>query len=303
MTARITAGVVVALALVARARGAGLATPPDYGFNFATVTHAGNAPTQTFPRPGFPTHTVGGVDHVYRIATTEVTNGQWLDFVRAYAPFVASNAVGSPTFKGTGIIFTGFSGGVPQYVMPSSLANRPVEIGWRYATRFTNWLHNGRKGVGEAVAADFENGAYDTSTFAVNPDGTINDQATRHAGAQYWIPSFDEWVKAAYWDPNRFGPDQGGYWTYPITSDTAPVTGDPASGGQTNMGVTFPPGQTRPLDVGSYPDMRSPWGRSIVRAECVSGVRTGIRSDSGVSSARACTTHLIRRWGIGLSTQ
>ncbi len=250
--ARITAAVVLALAVGSRARGAG-AEPPNYGFNFATVTHAGNAPTQTFPRPGFPTLTVGAVSHEYRISTTETTNAQWFEFVRAYAPFVNSNSWTSESFIGRDILFEGVSGGVPQYFLPPSRAQRPSEIGWAFAARFCNWSHNGQKGVGEA-AADFEAGAYDMSRYL-----TPGWDSAHTPEAKYWIPTMDEWVKAAYWDPNKNGPAQPGYWAYPITSDAAPIAGEPGSGGQTNTGV-FPAGQVRPLDVGSYPTVVSPWG-------------------------------------------
>ncbi|MBL0922401.1 MAG: hypothetical protein IBJ10_09780, partial [Phycisphaerales bacterium] len=89
------------------------------------------------------------------------------------------------------------------------------------------------------------------------------DQQERSEGARFWIPSTHEWKKAGHWDPNRYGEgapgDQGGWWEYPITSDAAPVSGEPGLGGQTNAGA-FPPGQTPPFNVGSYPHVQSPWG-------------------------------------------
>jgi hypothetical protein len=133
-----------------------------------------------------------------------------------------------------------------------------------------NWLHNGKKSANEATSADFETGAYDTSTFdrVQGPSGNFyfTDQDSHSEGARFWIPSLDELTKAAFYDPNRHGEGQGGYWDYPTSSDTAPIPGDPALGGQTNAGSVqpqyndWPSGQFRPLDVGSYPDTQSPWG-------------------------------------------
>lgn len=85
------------------------------------------------------------------------------------------------------------------------------------------------------------------------------DQQERSEGARYWIASSDEWTKAGHWDPNRYGEGQGGWWQFATTSDTVPVSGAPAQGGETNGG-TLPAGQDIPFDVGSYPHVQSPWG-------------------------------------------
>lgn len=245
-------GVTAIAGSAAYADAAGAEAPPNYGFEFATITHPGNAP-RTITNPLRPPTSAGRVDYAYRIATTEVTRAQWVEFVRAYAPFTASNEQSSLQMLGNGIIRSGTIQGVPQYVV----AEGPTwwaDPGWRYAARYANWLHNGRKPAGVATAADFASGAYDTSTFMVQ-NGVALDQRVRSPGALFWIPNIDEWVKAAYFDPNRYGEGQPGYWDYPTTSDTAPIAGLPGQGGQTNTGF-FP----APFDVGQYPSVQSPWG-------------------------------------------
>ena len=71
------------------------------------------------------------------------------------------------------------------------------------AARFCNWLHNGQ-GTG-----DTESGAYvnigDHDSFARQPD------------AKWWIPTEDEWYKAAY-HKNDGVTDH--YWDYPTASNT-----------------------------------------------------------------------------------
>lgn len=121
-------------------------------------------------------------------------------------------------------------------------------MGWRYAARYCNWLTNG-KGLEQAA---FENGAYDTSTFTDNPDGSFNDQLTHNPDALFWIPTLDEWTKAMHWDPTKNN-GEGGYWRYPTSSDTAPIPGAPGTG-ETNGGTgVF-------YDVGAYAGVMSPWG-------------------------------------------
>ncbi len=40
----------------------------------------------------------------------------------------------------------------------------------------------------------------------------------RHKDAQYWLPSMDEWYKAAYYDPNT-----GSYFDYPSSDGSVPT--------------------------------------------------------------------------------
>ncbi len=215
--------------------------------------------SQTFPSD--PPARVGRVNYKFRIMTREVTCAEWYGFVQAYWPYVAQNAAAGTQFigLGSGITFHGFANGVPQYSFNEDFADRPIQVGWRYAARFANYLHNDMTNAAWA----FERGVYDTSTFGTAQNGQgfnyFTDQQERSEGARFWIPSFDEWTKAGHWDPDRFGEDQGGWWQYPTTSDTAPISGEPGLGGETNGGP-FPPGQHRPLDVGSYPHVQSPWG-------------------------------------------
>jgi formylglycine-generating enzyme len=77
------------------------------------------------------------------------------------------------------------------------------------AARFCNWLHNGQD------SGDTETGAYlnigNQTAFARQP------------GAKYFIPTENEWYKAAYFDPNKGGAGLPGYWDYPTKSDIPPV--------------------------------------------------------------------------------
>lgn len=222
---------------------------PDYGHTFMTVGAAGNrAATAAERNNAFDEGlNYGSVGYEYRITQTEVTANQWLEFVRAYAPFHA----GEPgDFRFTGLYVDYIGNG--QYVGGGQV---PTDAGWQYAARYCNWLHNGK--VNEAWA--FESGAYDTATFTTNSDGTRNDQITHSSGARFWIPSFEETFKAFYYDPNRYGPGQDGYWMYPNSSNVAPVSGLPGEG-TTNTGVWLSHGAGPWFDVGSYRDTQTPWG-------------------------------------------
>ncbi len=225
---------------------------PDYDFDWAEIGALGNRRPLLSEVPGFPDAAqYGSVNYHYRMTRTEVVTSQWLEFANAYV----AHYDGSPTaFEMTGwwLSYDSSSG---QYSMADGAALAPVETTWRMAARFTNWLSNGKSNDASA----FENGAYDTSTFGRNPDATFTDQLEHTPGAAFWIPTYDEWVKGMHYDPNRYGQGEEGYWRYPHSSDSEPLSGLPDDGGETNAGLTW--GQDGWfMDAGSYPDVQSPWG-------------------------------------------
>ncbi len=234
---------------------------PDYGLRWSVIGSPGNAPA-VIPNqfPFFPPTIVGGVGYQYRVAQTEVTIGQWYEFATTYAPHMRGDLNVALSMRDEyGIQFSGMSNGVPSYSLSQGFANWPVFIRSRAAARYMNWLHNGKPDAAHARPEDFERGAYDVSTFGVDPNGIVTDQFQRSPGARFFFPSRDEWTKAVYFDPNRYGPGQPGYWTQPNGTDTPLVHGRPEDGGQTNA-IPWPSGVTLPRNVGSYAGVQTPWG-------------------------------------------
>ena len=120
-------------------------------------------------------------------------------------------------------------------------ANRPVNyVSWYDSLRFANWLHNGQ---GEG---DTEDGAYDMSGSMV-----------RKAGAQVWLPSEDEWYKAAY---HKNDGVTGNYFLYPTSSDTVPsnalVDPDPGNNATFDNTIGSPYHRT---EVGAHENSVSPY--------------------------------------------
>ncbi len=78
----------------------------------------------------------------------------------------------------------------------------------------------------------------------------------RDIQAQYFLPSIDEWYKAAYYDPNANG-GAGGYWDYPTGSDTAPTA---VSGGTAAATAVYDRGFSHgPADITNAGGL-SPYG-------------------------------------------
>lgn len=225
------------------------------GIEFCEVRAPGNrAPTEA-EMPNLPgLRRPGSVGYEYAIAKTELTAGEYLGFLQAYAKFYPVNPFDGGV-TGDYIFGENTPSGLRLDLVNPVVARRPTSMSWRMAATYCNWLHNDRAMTREA----FESGAYDTRTFGKDSNGRFTDQIVRSPGARFWIPNHDEWIKATFFDPNRYGMDAAGYWPFAGSSDAPLRAGDPLLGGQTNAGDA-PPGQWKQLDVGSYPNFSSPWG-------------------------------------------
>ncbi|MEZ6319430.1 MAG: SUMF1/EgtB/PvdO family nonheme iron enzyme [Phycisphaerales bacterium] len=243
--------------------GAVLASPAlagDTGFDWVTIGDAGN---RGYDRPAADPFITGrgSVGYEYRIAREEVTSGQWLTFVNTFA--TQSDEYGElfdipPISWGAERDFS-YSGPGIKYKLRTDVANAdrlPVlGMSWREAAYFVNWLNNDMSNDASAIL----DGAYDTSTFIRNPDGTYQDQTTHHADAEYWIPTYDEWFKAAHYDPHKDG--SGGWWLYNDGSDTEPIAGPPGEGEASARWLVDDSGRPAwETPLGSYPETTSPWG-------------------------------------------
>ncbi len=157
----------------------------------------------------------GAVSHEFRIGKYDITQSQYAAFLNAVA---ATDTYGlydtrmAQDQNVAGISRSGPNGSYTYSVIGSG--NQPIGyVSWFNAARFANWLHN-RQPTGVQVAATTEQGAY-----ALN--GVTSGIILKNAGAQYWIPSGDEWCKAAYYDKS-LNSGAGGYWLYPTRSNIAP---------------------------------------------------------------------------------
>lgn len=228
----------------------------SYGIDFVTVGAPGNAAINDPNAPGNSrAQGRGGVDYTYRIARYETTSAEWAQFLNAYA----RQASPHPFWSWDGPIFSGIGGNEFSgfYTIPST-ANLPVTgITWRMAAMYCNWLSGG-KGSNPATLVT---GAYDTTTWGNIAGGGFTDAPTHLPGALFWIPTLDEALKAAFYDPNRNGPGQGGYWTWRNSSDGPGISGPPGVG--TTSNAYHDPANNWAewaIPLGSYPQSTSPWG-------------------------------------------
>jgi formylglycine-generating enzyme required for sulfatase activity len=232
------------------------AAPGADGFDWATIGAVGNA---AYTGPG-PNSGRGRVSYQYKISKLEITTSQWLEFTNTFSTQTDAynftklgplywGATFDPTYIGPGVRYR-LRQGDPNAGM------RPVGgISWRDAARYCNWLHNGKS----SSLASLTTGAYDTTTFGGNRTTGYTDAATHLPGAKYWIPTLDEWMKAAYYDPDRFGNGVGGWWEYTNRSNQQGVSGLPGVG-TTSAGLRLDFSAEWTIPLGAYSSVTSPWG-------------------------------------------
>ena len=226
-------------------------------------------------------HRYGAVAYDYRIGTYEVTVGQYTEFLNAVAATdtyaLYRDGMGDSEDV-AGIAQHGNSGSFTYSVIGSP--NKPAAVvGWGSAARFANWLHNGQPN-GTQDASTTEDGAY--ALKGATSDGELT-RVSRNAGAIWFIPSENEWYKAAYHQPADQGGDVDDYWEYPTRTNSEPNSDQTPGdlGIQTNVAnfirddalsngyndgyavtgsASWSPGQNYLTDVGAYMHSTSPYG-------------------------------------------
>ena len=204
-------------------------------FDWAVIGNAGNNADDT----GY-----GAVAYQYSIATTEVTNAQYVAFLNAVATTDTYGLYSNNMGTYGGITQSGLSGSYTYSLKDDDeeWANRPVSyVSWYDTLRFANWLQNGQlTGVQDATTTEY--GAYDMSQGA---------SVVRLEGATYWLPSEDEWYKAAFYNP-----ETETYYDYATGSDNLPVQGIEAN---YKDGIYVDPTYYS-TEVGVYDESQSPYG-------------------------------------------
>ena len=170
----------------------------QFQIEFVTIGNPGNAADTTgAPNPS------GAVSYTYNIGKYEVSRDM----------ITKANAAG-----GLGISLQDMSS------YGGNGVHRPAAgISWNEAARFVNWLN---------TSQGFQ-AAYNFTTSGANANITLwgagnynGSNPFRHKDAVYFLPSVDEWYKAAYGSPS------GTWYNFTTGSDTAPtaVTGGTAAG-------------------------------------------------------------------------
>ena len=161
----------------------------QFTMDFVTIGNPGNA-ADTWGNP----NAAGSVGYTYDIGKFEVSE----DMITKYnAIFGSSNS----------LVITKDTRGT----------NKPAtSITWNEAARFVNWLNTS---TGNQAAYKFTtSGVNDNLVLWSSVDAGYNaNNQYRNNLAKYFLPNYNEWYKAAYYDPN-----QTRYWAFTTGSDDGP---------------------------------------------------------------------------------
>lgn len=248
------------------AQAAGARLTVDQGIEFVTIGSPNNPAYAGSGRPGDSSLGRGSVGYEYRIGRMEVTTAQWAEFFNAAFDRPASDRLPHlipPSLWGAQTATPTVPGGRRWTVAPGAENRFVGNISWRMAAMYCNWLHNDKSTDRSA----FLSGAYDVSTFGFTGpfNDTFTDQPVRSPGARFFVPTWDEWLKAAHYDPNK--PTDSGWWAFSTTSDTQPVYGPPgftvgglATQANANWDDRQFPAASEAVPLGAYTTVQSPWG-------------------------------------------
>lgn len=160
------------------------------------------SPTPAGGIPVGPDFTFTGVANDYRMGMYEITNDQWTRFKASIAPMQVTGSPSSaydsePYWMGTNI--------------PTNM------VSWYEAAQFVNWLNTS---TGHQAAYKFT-GTQGTGdyTFSIwNVTETDGTNLYRHKDVHYFLPTENEWVKAAYWNGTNIQ-------TYATVNNAIPIKG------------------------------------------------------------------------------
>lgn len=199
-----------------------------FDIEFVTIGNPGNPPDTTgTPNPA------GSVPYEYRIGKYEISQ----QMVRK-----------ANTLGGLGLTFY------------NNTPNKPAaDLGWNEIARFVNWLNTN---TGNPPAYKFAHQPGEPSYFPVDncqfwtasDPGYKANNPLRNKLAKYFLPTDNEWYKAAYYDPVA-----GVYYDYPAGSNTPPDGIDFA--GDTQFDAVFQDGGvlSAPNDITNV-GILSPYG-------------------------------------------
>ena len=127
-----------------------------------------------------------------------------------------------------------------------SNANRPITyVSWFDAARFANWMENGQG-----------SGSTETGAYTLVGGQTSGTAPAKNPGAAFYIPTENEWYKAAYYSPVKGGVGSPGYYAYATQSDSAPgnIIGSGTNQANYITGAGFSVTQSGGVNASRYPN-------------------------------------------------
>jgi formylglycine-generating enzyme required for sulfatase activity len=166
----------------------------------------------------------GAVSDSFQIMKYEFTNQQYTNFLNSVdAGGINPNSVYNVdmgTDPRGGISLTPGAASGSKYAARTNMGDKPVNfVSWFDAARVANWLQNGQG-----------SGSTETGAYTLVGGQTSGTAPAVTSGASYFLPTEDQWYKAAYY---KGGGTSAGYWNYATQTDSAPTA---VTAGTTGIG-------------------------------------------------------------------
>ena len=167
----------------------------------------------------------GVVTTSFRIMKYEFTNQQYTDFLNSVDrdgtnPNSIYNTFMGATARG-GISFTSGNASGSKYAIRTNMGDKPVNyVSWFDAARVSNWLMNGA----------LSSSSTETGAYTLVGGQTTGTAPAVNPGATFYVPTENQWYKAAYY---KGGGTSAGYWDYATQNDSAPTA---VTAGSTGIG-------------------------------------------------------------------
>ena len=231
--------------------------------------------------------TVGAVGYKYGIGEFDTTVSQYVTFLNTVDPRGRNTLqlyfddmsptnwpkYGSISYSSSAALGKHYSVAYPEW------ANKPFNFAnFTVAARFANSLTNGK--VLSKTSSSSNGFNYVTYTVRLSPKtatgmyNIANPHTTRTKSTGFVIPSNNEWVKAAYYDPEGGGTDS--YWAYPTgpfnqpnVAVLNPTTGDVENASDQPLATYNPNDPNSSVDTPGAPPGAGPdWCPSQAGSNC-----------------------------------
>jgi hypothetical protein len=176
--------------------------------NFRLVSNTNNiADTGTISINGSNStfFNLGVVDRNYRIGAYEVTNSDYTKFLNAVATTIGDTneifASGLYNSQMSGVLggINKYSSNVAnEYIVKNNMGNKPVNyVNYINSLKYINWLENGAP---TGLAPDSVNNIINQGAYEILLDGNNTYNIITNKNRKYFLPSLNEWHKAAYFE-------------------------------------------------------------------------------------------------------